>query len=114
MTQSSLIERIAAHQDYKRYEDLHWTGSFEDYLTLVRKNPRIARTAHERLYDMILSHGTEEYVDNKKKITRYHFFKDTAHGERDAIFGLDIPLMRLVNVLKAAAMRCGSLRRGPM
>ena len=60
---------------------------------------------------MILSHGTEEYVDNKKKITRYHFFKDTAHGERDAIFGLDIPLMRLVNVLKSAAYGYGTEKR---
>ncbi len=107
----TLTERIAALQDRKRYEDLHWTGSFEDYLGLVRENPRIARTAYERLYDMILSHGTEEYVDNKKKITRFGFFSDDAHGGRDAVFGLDIPLMRLVNVLKAAALRYGPERR---
>ncbi|MCB9567419.1 MAG: serine protein kinase [Myxococcales bacterium] len=107
----SLTERIAALQDRKRYEDLHWTGSFEDYLELVRENPRVARTSYERLYDMILSHGTEEYVDNKKKIIRYRFFSDDAHGGRDAVFGLDIPLMRLVNVLKAAALRYGPERR---
>ena len=47
--------------------------------------------------------GQEEYIDNKKKLVRYNFFKDEQHGGRDAIFGLDIPLMRLVNVLKAAA-----------
>ena len=74
MSETRLVERIAALQDYKRYEDLHWTGTFEEYLALVRDNPRVARTAHERLYDMILSYGTEEYVDNKKKITRYNFF----------------------------------------
>ncbi len=107
----TLTERIAALQDRRRYEDLHWTGSFEDYLGLIRENPRIARTAYERLYDMILSHGTEEYVDNKKKITRFRFFSDDAHGGRDAVFGLDIPLMRLVNVLKAAALRYGPERR---
>ncbi|MEZ4380539.1 MAG: serine protein kinase [Nannocystaceae bacterium] len=107
----TLTERIAALQDRKRYEDLHWTGTFEEYLALVRDNPRIARTAYERLYDMLLSHGTEEYVDNKKKITRYRFFSDDAHGGRDAVFGLDIPLMRLVNVLKAAALRYGPEKR---
>ena len=32
----SLVARIAALQDYKRYEDLHWEGSFEDYLDIVR------------------------------------------------------------------------------
>lgn len=108
---SSLVERIAALQDFKRYEDLHWTGTFEEYLDLVRENPRIARTAHERLYDMLISHGTEEYVDNKKKIIHYRFFDDEVHGGRDAIFGLDIPLMRLVSVLKAAAMRYGTEKR---
>jgi serine protein kinase len=41
----SLVERIASLQDYKRYEDLHWTGTFEEYLELVRDNPRVARTA---------------------------------------------------------------------
>ena len=50
---------------------------------------------------MILSYGQEEYIDNKKRLIRYNFFKDEQHGGRDAIFGLDIPLMRLVNVLQA-------------
>ncbi len=107
----SLVERIAALQDRSHYEDLHWTGSFAEYLDLIRHNPRVARTAYERLYDMVLSHGTEEYVDNKKKITRYRFFSDEQNQGRDAIFGLDIPLMRLVNVLKAAALRYGTERR---
>jgi len=111
MPNTRLVDRIAALQDQKRYEDLHWSGSFEEYLEIARKNPRVARTAYERLYDMVLSHGTEEYVDHKKKITRYRFFQDESHQGRDAIFGLDIPLMRLVNVLKAAALRYGTERR---
>ncbi|EDM75940.1 putative serine protein kinase, PrkA [Plesiocystis pacifica SIR-1] len=111
MSTSTLVNQIAALQDYERYEDLNWTGSFEDYLELVRNKPRIARTSHERLYDMVLAAGAETYVDNKKKITRYKFFDDERHGGRDAIYGLDIPLMRLVNVLKAAAMRYGTEKR---
>ncbi len=111
MSTPSLVSKIAALQDYQRYEDLHWSGSFEEYLEMVRHNPRIARTSHERLYDMVLAAGTSAYVDNKKKITRYKFFSDDAHGGRDAIYGLDIPLMRLVNVLKAAAMRYGTEKR---
>jgi serine protein kinase len=111
MSSVSLVDRVAALQDQKRYEDLHWSGTFEEYLELVRRNPRVARTAYERLYDMVLSHGTEEYVDSKKKITRYRFFQDEAHEGRDAIFGLDIPLMRLVSVIKAAALRYGPERR---
>ena len=60
---------------------------------------------------MILSYGQEEYIDNKKRLIRYNFFKDEQHGGRDAIFGLDIPLMRLVSVLHSAAQRYGTERR---
>ena len=60
---------------------------------------------------MVLSHGVEEYIDNKKKLVRYKFFRDDSHGGRDAVFGLDVPLMRLMNVLKSAAQGYGTERR---
>jgi len=106
-----LIGRIAGLQNIKEYAELHWSGSFEDYLALVKKNPSITRTAFQRVYDMILSYGQEEYIDNKKRLIRYNFFKDDHHGGRDAIYGLDIPLMRLVSVLQSAAQRYGTERR---
>src|SRR5690606_37052535 len=43
------------------------------------------------------------YVDNKKVVVHYKFFDDERDGGRDAVFGLDIPLMKLVHVLKAAS-----------
>ena len=107
----SLTQKIAALQDYKSYAELNWTGTFEEYLELVRKNPKVTRTAYQRMYDMILSYGQEEYIDNKKRLIRYNFFKDEHHGGKDAVFGLDIPLMRLVNVFKAAAHRYGTEKR---
>ena len=60
---------------------------------------------------MIVSYGTEEYIDNKKKLVRYNFFKDEQNGGANAIFGLDIPLMRLVHVLKAASEGYGPEKR---
>jgi serine protein kinase len=107
----SLVEKIAALQDYKEYMDLNWKGSFEDYLRLVRENPKVTRTSFQRMYDMILSYGQEEYIDNKKKLIRFNFFKDLHHEGKDAVYGLDIPLMRLVNVLKSAAQRYGTEKR---
>ena len=77
----------------------------------MRKNPAVTRSAFQRVYDMILSYGQEEYIDNKKRLIRYNFFKDEQHGGRDAIYGLDIPLMRLVSVLQSAAQRYGTERR---
>ena len=107
----TMLARIAALQDYREYQELNWTGSFEDYLKLVRENPKITRTAYTRVYDMILSYGQDEYIDNKKKMIRYNFFKDEQHGGRDAVYGLDIALMKLVSVFRSAAQRYGTERR---
>jgi len=107
----SLVARIAALQDYKRYEDLHWEGSFEDYLALVRERPEVTRNAFQRAYDMVIGYGEEEYIDNKKRLVRYPFFRDPIDNGKDAIHGLDIPLMRLVHVLHAASQGYGPERR---
>ena len=108
---TKMTDRIAAMQDIKHKKELHWDGGFEDYLAIVRQRPQVTRNAYQRLYDMIISYGTEEYIDNKKKLIRYNFFKDELFGGMNAIFGLDIPLMRLVHVLKAASEGYGPERR---
>ena len=100
---TGMTERIAAMQDFKLYRELSWEGSFEDYLQIVRERPQVTRNAYQRAYDMVISYGTEEYIDNKKRLIRYNFFKDELSGGQNAIYGLDIPLMRFVHVLKAAA-----------
>src|SRR5882724_8420990 len=107
----NLVTRIAALQDKTSFKELHWDGSFEDYLKIVRENPRVTRTAFQRIYDMILSHGKTEYIDNKKRLIRYHFFHDEPNGGRDAVDGLDVPLMKLVNVFKSAAQGYGTEKR---
>ncbi len=109
--QMPMTARIAALQDFDLYRDLHWEGSFEDYLRVVRERPQSTRNAFQRLYDMVISFGEEEYIDNKKKLTRYPFFDDPLEQGKDAIFGLDIPLMRLVHVLRAAASGLGPEKR---
>src|SRR5208283_3394632 len=108
---ASWVSRIATLQDSKSYQEQQWEGSFEEYLRLVRHNPKVTRTAFQRIYDMILSHGKSEYIDNKKRLIRYHFFSDERFGGRDAIFGLDVPLMKLVNVFKSAAQGYGTEKR---
>src|SRR5690606_40553031 len=104
---SQMVSRIAALQDYDEYRELNWEGSFEDYLAIVHKRPEITRNAFQRLYDMVVSYGEEEYMDNKKRLVRYPFFQDPLGDGKDAIFGLDIPLMRLMHVLHAAAQGYG-------
>ena len=108
---TAMVEKIAAMQDFALYRDLAWEGSFEDYLQVVRQNPQVTRNAFQRAYDMIIRYGIEEYTDNKKKLIRYNFFKDEQNGGADAVYGLDIPLMRLVHVFKAASEGYGPEKR---
>jgi serine protein kinase len=110
-TGSNIIELIKNMQDVKGFRERHWEGTFEEYLDLVKRSPGVARTAYQRLYDMIISYGTEEYQEYKKTIVRYRFFDDPIENGKDAVFGIDVHLMKLVDVLKAAAEGYGADRR---
>lgn len=106
-----LMDLIAGLHDVKGYQELTWEGSLNDYLEIVEKSPRVARSAFQRAYDMILREGSEEYMEYKKKIVHYKFFDDPFEHGKDAVFGLDIPLMKLVNVFQSAARRYGTEKR---
>src|SRR5437667_11694717 len=110
-SQTALISIITRQQDLRSFKEQHWKGSFQEYLEQVASNPRITRTAFQRIYDMILAAGATEYYDSRKKIVHYHFFDDATHIGRDAVFGLDIPLMKMVNIFKSAAQRYGTEKR---
>ncbi len=108
---SSLFTTIAGGLDVEQFRTLNWEGSFDEYLDIVVKEPRVTRNAYQRLYDMVLSYGQEEVVEHREKITRYKFFSDPISNGRDGVFGLDRPLMRLVSIIKSAAMGYGTERR---
>src|SRR3989344_2999686 len=88
-----------------------WTGSFSDYLKIVFDDPNVARNAFQRAYDMIVSYGTEEVVEHKKKMTRFKFRSEERYGGKDAIFGIDQSLGYLVDVFKSASKGYGTERR---
>ena len=83
-------------------------GNFLDYLELVKANPEVANLAHKRIYDMIVSKGSEELKaeDNPKirklygneVIRKYGFFKDE-------FYGIDKVIMKLASYFKSAAMK---------
>jgi serine protein kinase len=107
----NILGAMAKLQNPQEYQELNWEGSFEDYLKLIQENPRATRNAFQRIYDMLLSHGVEEHVEHKKKITRYRFFRDYAHNGRDAVYGIDQSLSHLVDIFKSASRNYGTERR---
>ncbi len=108
---SEIISLIGQIQDVRGFREQHWEGTLEEYLDIVRQRPEVCRTSFQRIYDMILSKGWYEYYDHKKRVIHYNFFDDVDDEGRDAIYGLDIPLMKLVNAFKSAAQGYGTERR---
>jgi serine protein kinase len=70
-TGKDILSALRDQLNLTDYRKVHWEGSFEEYLDIVREHPEVTRTAYQRLYDMILSHGTEEAYENKERLTRY-------------------------------------------
>ncbi len=110
-TGRTILETISSRQRPEVFRQEHWQGTFSEYLDIVKANPKVSRTAFQRLYDMVLSYGTYPVEGSKEGDIRYRFFDDPDNDGRDAIFGLTRPLMEIVNVLKSAALKYGSERR---
>jgi serine protein kinase len=110
-TGRELLQNISAQHSPEAFRQEHWVGTFSDYLDISCQHPGVNRTAHQRLYDMVMSYGSYKIESSKENLVRYKFFDDPDHGGEDAIFGLTKTLMDLVNVFKSAALKYGSERR---
>ena len=83
-------------------------GTFLDYLEILRENPDVAKLAHKRIYDTIMSKGVEtlkgeenpriKKIYGNETIKKYGFF-------RDEFFGIDNVIMKIVNYLHSASMK---------
>ena len=75
---------------------------------MLEQNPKIARNSYQRLYDMVMSHGVEEFTYCKRKHVKYKFFE----GLGDiSIYGLEENLMEFMDILKSASRHYGPERR---
>ena len=83
-TNNPLVSLIDRRLDVNHFRDQHWEGSFWDYLDLVHDTPTVARNAFQRVYDMILSYGSEDFTQFKQEYKRYKFFADFKNGEHQA------------------------------
>jgi len=108
---SALLKLVTSRLDQDQFRQQHWEGSFADYLDIVGKNPRVARNAFQRVYDMILTYGFEKYTLFKQEAVRYNFFTDPIDHGADGVYGLDGALVRLVDIFKSAAQGLGTEKR---
>ncbi|GIM29421.1 serine protein kinase [Clostridium polyendosporum] len=94
--------------DRERHNKEKFEGTFIEYLEIIKNNPDIAKLSHKRIYEMIVSKGSESLKPEEnpriKKIygndiiKRYNFF-------RNDFFGIDKVLMKLVNYFYSASMK---------
>ena len=83
-----LVSLIDRRLDTTNFRDQHWEGNFWEYLDVVADNPTVARNAFQRVYDMILSYGSESFTQFKQEYTRYKFFR--GHYDFATSVGFDI------------------------
>ena len=62
-TGKMILSSLRQQLNLSDYRKKHWEGTFDEYLDIVRQHPEVTRSAYQRLYDMILSHGTEEVYE---------------------------------------------------
>ena len=76
-----LVSIIDRKLDVANFREQHWEGTFWEYLDVAMENPAVSRNAFQRVYDMILSYGAENYTQFKQELVRYKFFADPiGHG----------------------------------
>lgn len=80
-TGQDLLEKFSARQNADTFWQEHWQGTFAEYLDIVRENPGVVRTAHQRMYDMITSYGDYSVDEGRRGgLKRYAFFDDPDNG----------------------------------
>jgi len=93
-----IFKRISEYQ--AESERLAWSGTFREYVEILKNDVSPAMTAHSRVYEMIESHGVE--VKNGQK--KYKFFEEE-------IFGLDRAVEKLVEEYFHSAARRLDVRK---
>lgn len=107
MEETTYLDRIAGGFNVEEFRILNEEISFNEYLDRVYKNPKIIKSAYQRLYDAIISKGTKQKKVFRRTITEYNFFNDP----EIPVFGLEEPLDRFVKLIRGAAGWYGTEKR---
>lgn len=93
--------------DREALADRPSTCSFLEYLDLVKKNPSLAKLAHQRIYDMIIQPGYEMLDPDKdivykrlfghRKVKSYNFFSPE-------FFGIENVIQQIVRYFHSASL----------
>ena len=91
-TEQSMLDQIDTYLSTHNVEE--WEGKFTDYLAMVTANPKLARRAHARIFDMIKGKGISTDLESHE---HYGFFDSD-------LYGIDEAIARVVEYFKAASL----------
>jgi len=100
--ESDATKRAEFLESLSSFSRLHraqrWEGTFADFLSnILPSNPAaMARTSHQYIWDMLRWHGEHAQGEGSESARARELF-------RRELFGIDDPLMRVVDYFKAAA-----------
>ncbi len=107
MEQRNNLQRLASKFDREQFKVLNEEISLGEYIDRVYENPLLIRTAFQRIYDMIVSKGFNEFERYHKILKHYNFFDD----EEIPLFGLEESLDKFVKFVRGAAGGYGTEKR---
>ena len=103
----SHIKKIAKNFNVDNFKNLNEELSFDEYIEKCYANPRLIRTSHQRIYDMIVSKGSNQFEKYRKTLVHYNFFDDA----EIPIFGLEETIDNLMKFIRGAANKLGPEKR---
>lgn len=107
MDSKTQLQCLADQFDTQQFLLLHEEMGFSEYIARCMINPKLVRSAYQRLYDMIMSKGTTTFKRYRKTMTHYNFFDDS----EIPIYGLHEVKNQLVKFIRGAAGGYGTEKR---
>lgn len=99
------IEKLIQEERNKKIKE-KFSGTFLDYLDIVKNDNTICKLSHQRVYDKIIEKGIEILDPDKdpqirkifgnKKIKKYNFF--------DMMYGIEDPLSQITSFFRNASL----------
>ena len=101
------LSKIALKFNKDHYRSIHQELTFDEYIDKLYENPKLARTAYQYIYDMIISQGYSTVEELRNKYNDYNFFSNSDIP----IVGIKPTLHSLVEFFKGAAGGFGPEKR---
>ncbi len=95
-------------EDRAAREDHRWSGTFLDYLEIVREDPGVTQLAHARLFDMVNRPGSTDILETDDSRVK-RLFGDEPHRIfnffADEFFGIERTISQIVRYLHSASLK---------